>query len=232
MSVLLNMYKVIPKDQRDKAALLQSEAKLRSELTEVRSQLTSLQNSYEDLHTRYCHLQRECRVASASTTSVKREPATVEAQSVSSNLNPERKVEGVSAEPSPQEAQRTTMAAVTTDSPSATTTTIYPEGGEKSVIDKSTPVQAGSSLPPPPPPPPIQHPLMPPIPRKNSANLEEERKAWQVAELLLELQHTQRRCHTLEECVSSLQQQVATARQQEDVMLKEMEVGRSAIKHV
>ncbi|VDL20419.1 unnamed protein product, partial [Hymenolepis diminuta] len=228
MSVLLNMYKVIPKDQRDKAALLQSEAKLRSELTEVRSQLTSLQNSYDDLHTRYSHLQRECRVASASTTSVKREPSNAEAQSVSSNLNPERKVEGVSAEPSPQECQRTTMAITATDSPSATKTTIYPEGGEKLVIDKST----GSSLPPPPPPPPIQHPLMPPIPRKNSANLEEERKAWQVTELLLELQHTQRRCHTLEECVSSLQQQVATARQQEDVMLKEMEVTGQAFEDV
>ncbi|VDO07253.1 unnamed protein product [Rodentolepis nana] len=231
MSVLLNMYKVIPKDQRDKAALLQSESKLRSELTEVRNQLTSLQTSYGDLHTRYAHLQRECRIASASTTNIKREPATTEAQLVSSNFNPDRKVEGVSAEPSPQEGHGTTTTTATTDSP-VTTTTVCPEGTEKSVADKSTPTQAGLSLPPPPPPPPIQHPLMPPVPRKNSANLEEERKAWQVAELLLELQHTQRRCHTLEECVNSLQQQVATAKQQEDVMLKEMEVTGQAFEDV
>nr|CDS31993.1 E3 ubiquitin protein ligase Bre1 [Hymenolepis microstoma] len=230
MSVLLNMYKVIPKDQRDKAALLQSESKLRSELTEVRNQLTSLQTSYGDLHTRYTHLQRECRIATASTTSVKREPATAEAQ-LMSNFNPDRKVEVVSTEPSPQDGHGTTITTATTDSP-ATTTTIYPESGEKSLIDKSTPTQAGLSLPPPPPPPPIQHPLMPPIPRKNSANLEEERKAWQVAELLLELQHTQRRCHTLEECVNSLQQQVSTAKQQEDVMLKEMEVTGQAFEDV
>lgn len=215
MSVLLNMYKVIPKDQRDKAALLQSEAKLRSEVTELRSQLTSLQSNYNDLQSRYSQLQRECRTASSSVAQ------TTKLESTEQSDLPERKGEGISAEPSPQEGPSTTTGSHQSASPSITAV-VSPEGGEKSIIG------SGPSLPPPPPPPPppTPHPLMPPVPRRNSVNLEEEKKAWQIAELQIELQHAQRRCHALEQRVNTLQQHLGTARQQEDVMLKEMEVRR------
>ncbi|CAL8088833.1 unnamed protein product [Calicophoron daubneyi] len=49
MSVLLNMYKVIPKDQRDKAALLQCEAKLRSEVAEQKNEIEKLHSTVMEL---------------------------------------------------------------------------------------------------------------------------------------------------------------------------------------
>ncbi len=65
MSVLLSMYKVVPKDQRDKAALLQIEAKLRAELSEARTELAALQSSNTDLSNRLTLLQnRENRAVS------------------------------------------------------------------------------------------------------------------------------------------------------------------------
>ena len=226
MSVLLNMYKVIPKDQRDKATLLQIEAKLNKELMETRSQLADLKLANADLQARCAQLQREFRIAAATTSTLKR---SLEEQSDLAD----RKVatEGLSvstsAEPSPMEgsvAGTSTSSGATNPSHqsgsspiSGAMNAVSPEGAEKSQL-------SGSSLPPPPPPPPppAPHPLMPPVPRKS--NLDEDKKAWQLAELQQELQHTQRRCQTLEMRVSTLQQHLVTARQQEDVMLKEMEV--------
>lgn len=59
MSVLLNMYKVIPKDQRDKAALLQCEAKLRSELTVARVELERLHSTLLDVQQQNTRLQQQ-----------------------------------------------------------------------------------------------------------------------------------------------------------------------------
>ncbi|KAL5110613.1 E3 ubiquitin-protein ligase Bre1 [Taenia crassiceps] len=207
MSVLLSMYKVIPKDQRDKATLLQVEAKLRAELSEARSELVALQSANADLQARCAQLQREYRIASSSTHPLKRE---VEEQT---DLPEKKAGEGSSIahseEPSPREG----------------TNVVSPESGDK--LASTVPTLP----PPPPPPPPTPHPLMPPVPRKTS-NLDEDKKAWQVAELQQELQHTQRRCHTLEQRVSTLQQHLVTAKQQEDVMLKEMEVTGQAFEDV
>lgn len=58
MSVLLNMYKVIPKDQRDKATLLQAEAKLRAELSESRAELSQLQTVLSELQHQMTLLQK------------------------------------------------------------------------------------------------------------------------------------------------------------------------------
>lgn len=229
MSVLLSMYKVIPKDQRDKATLLQVEAKLRAELSEARSELVTLQSVNVDLQARCAQLQREYRIATSSTYPLKRE---VEEQA---DL-PEKKVAGEgsstghSDEPSPREGPVVTGSGAAGSSAtnpshqasplsiSTSTNVLSPESGDKSASAVPT------LPPPPPPPPPTPHPLMPPVPRKTS-NLDEDKKAWQVAELQQELQHTQRRCHTLEQRVSTLQQHLVTAKQQEDVMLKEMEVS-------
>ncbi|CDS42733.1 E3 ubiquitin protein ligase Bre1 [Echinococcus multilocularis] len=236
MSVLLSMYKVIPKDQRDKATLLQVEAKLRAELSEARSELATLQSVNADLQARCAQLQREYRIATSSTFPLKRE---LEEQA---DL-PEKKVAGESnstahyEEPSPREGSVATGSGAV--GPSATNPShqmsplsvstcmnvVSPESGEKSA--SAAPILP----PPPPPPPPTPHPLMPPVPRKTS-NLDEDKKAWQVAELQQELQHTQRRCHTLEQRVSTLQQHLVTAKQQEDVMLKEMEVTGQAFEDV
>uniref|UniRef100_A0A5K3FWM1 E3 ubiquitin protein ligase n=1 Tax=Mesocestoides corti TaxID=53468 RepID=A0A5K3FWM1_MESCO len=227
MSVLLSMYKVIPKDQRDKAALLQAEAKLRAELSEARSEIAALQSANADLQTRCAQLQRECRAVPAQTLKKESEEpldlgekkATVDAQS---------------SEPSPRDgatalsnsvgsSTNATNAAYQSSSPSSTfKTSISPEGDKT-----ATP----ASAPPPPPPPPPPLPLMPPVPRKTS-NLEEEKKAWRVAGLQQELLHTQRRCHSLEQRVGILQQHLITAKQQEDVMLKEMEVTGQAFEDV
>ncbi|THD22905.1 Ribosomal protein S6 kinase beta-1 [Fasciola hepatica] len=59
MSVLLNMYKVIPKDQRDKAALLQCEAKLRAELAEARIELGRLHSTLLDVQQQNTRLQQQ-----------------------------------------------------------------------------------------------------------------------------------------------------------------------------
>ncbi|VDK33220.1 unnamed protein product [Taenia asiatica] len=236
MSVLLSMYKVIPKDQRDKATLLQVEAKLRAELSEARSELVALQSVNTDLQARCAQLQREYRIAASSTYPLKRE---VEEQVDLS----EKKVAGEggstahSEEPSPREGSVVTGSGAVGSSAtnhshqtpplstSASTNVVSPESGDKSAS------AAPTLPPPPPPPPPTPHPLMPPVPRKSS-NLDEDKKAWQVAELQQELQHTQRRCHTLEQRVSTLQQHLVTAKQQEDVMLKEMEVTGQAFEDV
>ena len=224
MSVLLNMYKVIPKDQRDKATLLQIEAKLNKELLETRSQLAELQLMNADLQVRCAQLQRECRIAT-STNPVKKNLD--DQTELSERKGP---IEGASVtnstEPSPMDgsvAGTSTSSGATNPSHqsasppiSGALNAVSPEGGDKQSLGST------SLPPPPPPPPPAPHPLMPPIPRKSS--LEEDKKAWQLAELQQELQHTQRRCQTLEMRVSTLQQHLVTARQQEDVMLKEMEV--------
>ncbi|VDP46401.1 unnamed protein product [Echinostoma caproni] len=53
------MYKVIPKDQRDKAALLQCEAKLRSELAEARVELGRLHSTILDVQQQNTRLQQQ-----------------------------------------------------------------------------------------------------------------------------------------------------------------------------
>ncbi len=63
-------------------------------------------------------------------------------------------------------------------------------------------------------------------PAATATNPEEEKKTWRVAELRQELEHFLRKCHSLEQRVATQQQHLVTARQQEDVMLKEMEVSR------
>lgn len=58
MSVLLSMYKLVPKDQRDKATLLQAEAKLRNELSNAAAEIAALQTSNSELSRRLHQIQK------------------------------------------------------------------------------------------------------------------------------------------------------------------------------
>lgn len=50
MKLLLDMYKGVSKDQRDKVQLMATEKKLRSEIEELRNQMKKIQVTFDDLN--------------------------------------------------------------------------------------------------------------------------------------------------------------------------------------
>nr|CAH8849522.1 unnamed protein product [Trichobilharzia regenti] len=171
MSVLLNMYKVIPKDQRDKAALLQCEAKLRAELSDAKSEIDKLNNTIRELQTQVkIQQQRKQSLTSPGETSLKMSPAERGSTSLG-NIPPSL------SKP--------------------------PKLGLTSPDEKSTNL-TGS--------------LQSGKPKVSASD-------WQISELQMELYLIKRKSQNTEEQLKLHQQRLAAAKQQEDVLLKEMEVS-------
>ncbi|KAL7065329.1 hypothetical protein AAHC03_04684 [Spirometra sp. Aus1] len=239
MSVLLNMYKVIPKDQRDKACLLQAEAKLRSELAEARAELSQLQTAYSDLQFQNLQLQKRLAAAlqtgggavdsassSSTPTAVKRE-------------EPEGATTAGGCSPLPQPLSPVVMdvpAVTTTVTTGTTTVSAFPaspaiKGSPMSVTSPGSSLGGGGGNENPATATPTSSSGAAVAPNSVQA-LEAEKRVWQVTELQLELQHAQRKCASLQEQVNVQQQRLVTAKQQEDVLLKEMEVTGQAFEDV
>uniref|UniRef100_A0A0V0J9A2 E3 ubiquitin protein ligase n=1 Tax=Schistocephalus solidus TaxID=70667 RepID=A0A0V0J9A2_SCHSO len=239
MSVLLNMYKVIPKDQRDKACLLQAEAKLRSELAESRAELSQLQTAYSDLQFQNLQLQKRLSTALQSSGGAVDSTSSSSTPTTMKREEPESSATTGGCSPLPQP-----LSPVVMDAPTASTTvttgitTISAFSASPAI--KCSPMSItspGSSLgggggg---------EHPATATptsssgatLPSNSVQALEAEKRVWQVTELQLELQHAQRKCASLQEQVNVQQQRLVTAKQQEDVLLKEMEVTGQAFEDV
>ncbi|CAH8849059.1 unnamed protein product [Trichobilharzia szidati] len=170
MSVLLNMYKVIPKDQRDKAALLQCEAKLRAELSDAKSEIDKLNSTIRELQTQVkIQQQRKQSLTSPVETSLKMSPAergSTSLGNIPSSLSKPSKVGLISPD-------------------------------EKNTNLAGT-LQCGK-------------------PKVSASD-------WQISELQMELYLIKRKSQNIEEQLKLHQQRLAAAKQQEDVLLKEMEI--------
>ncbi|KAH8878208.1 E3 ubiquitin-protein ligase [Schistosoma japonicum] len=163
MSVLLNMYKVIPKDQRDKAALLQCEAKLRAELTDARNEIDKLHATIKDLQSLQAKLQQQRKptLESPAETNLKMSPAERALASTHTGLvSPDEKGSNVS--------------------------------GSMTII--------------------------------SSGKCKITASDWQVSELQMELYSVRRKSQSVEDQLKLHQQRLVAAKQQEDVLLKEMEI--------
>ncbi|TNN20610.1 Ribosomal protein S6 kinase beta-1 isoform 3 [Schistosoma japonicum] len=175
MSVLLNMYKVIPKDQRDKAALLQCEAKLRAELTDARNEIEKLHATIKDLQSLQAKLQQQRKptLESPAETNLKMSPA--ERALASTH---------VSIPPSPSKTCKTGL--------------VSPDEKGSNVSGSMTIISSGKC--------------------KITAS------DWQVSELQMELYSVRRKSQSVEDQLKLHQQRLVAAKQQEDVLLKEMEI--------
>lgn len=175
MSVLLNMYKVIPKDQRDKAALLQCEAKLRGELADARNEIDKLHATIKDLQSQQTKMQQQRK------------------STLTSPIEPNLKM-------SPAERSLTSHGNISL-SPSKTCKTglVSPEEKSSSISGSLPITSCGKS--------------------KISAS------DWQISELQMELYIVRRKSQSVEEQLKLHQQRLVAAKQQEDVLLKEMEVS-------
>ncbi|RTG89619.1 E3 ubiquitin-protein ligase BRE1 [Schistosoma bovis] len=174
MSVLLNMYKVIPKDQRDKAALLQCEAKLRGELADARNEIDKLHATIKDLQSQQTKMQQQRK------------------STLTSPIEPNLKM-------SPAERSLTSYGNIPL-SPSKTCKTglLSPEEKSSSISGSLPITSCGKS--------------------KISAS------DWQISELQMELYIVRRKSQSVEEQLKLHQQRLVAAKQQEDVLLKEMEI--------
>ncbi|CAH8548915.1 unnamed protein product [Schistosoma margrebowiei] len=174
MSVLLNMYKVIPKDQRDKAALLQCEAKLRGELADARNEIDKLHATIKDLQSQQTKMQQQRK------------------STLTSPIEPNLKM-------SPAERSLTSHGNIPL-SPSKTCKTglVSPEEKSSSISGSLPITSCGKS--------------------KISAS------DWQISELQMELYIVRRKSQSVEEQLKLHQQRLVAAKQQEDVLLKEMEI--------
>ncbi|OON18284.1 protein kinase domain protein [Opisthorchis viverrini] len=187
MSVLLNMYKVIPKDQRDKAALLQCEAKLRSELNETKAELEKLQANFSELQQQNIPEHTppvQCITAGGASGIILPDRLTA------TSLSPSTSSQRTSIMVSPDEK--------VSSGPSSTRTPPPSQVGP-------SPVTVPGKLPF------LQH---------------------SFAELQLELQLIQRRRQSLEVQLDLCQHRLLAAQQQEEVLLKEMEVTGQAFEDV
>ncbi|CAH8498523.1 unnamed protein product [Schistosoma turkestanicum] len=174
MSVLLNMYKVIPKDQRDKAALLQCEAKLRGELTDAKNEIDKLNATIRDLQSQQTKMQQQRKSALTSP--------------IELNLKM-----------SPAERSLTTHGSI-------------PQSPSKSCkIGLVSPDEKASSV-----------SGYPPITSCGKSKI--SASDWQISELQMELYIVRRKSQSIEEQLKLHQQRLVAAKQQEDVLLKEMEI--------
>ncbi|KAF8568694.1 hypothetical protein P879_05189 [Paragonimus westermani] len=195
MSVLLNMYKVIPKDQRDKAALLQCEAKLRSEVADLKCDLEKLQANHTETQQQNARLTQQLQLLQQ------------QLQQRGARESPFPKASPVERTPPIQSAafapDRTNLGLVTA-SPSAISqkAALFSPDDQKSVSGR-TPPQANSVI----------NPVT-------------------IPGLRLELQITRRRRQSLEGHLELYQHRLLVAQQQEEVLLKEMEVTGQAFEDV
>ncbi|KAF7260579.1 hypothetical protein EG68_02072 [Paragonimus skrjabini miyazakii] len=195
MSVLLNMYKVIPKDQRDKAALLQCEAKLRSEVADLKCDLEKLQTNHTEMQQQNARLTQQLQLLQQQLQQrVTRESPFPKASPVERTPP----IQGAAFPP-----DRTTMGLVTA-SPSASSQKpgLFSPDDQKPVSGR-TPPQANSVI----------NPVT-------------------IPGLRLELQITRRRRQSLEGHLELYQHRLLAAQQQEEVLLKEMEVTGQAFEDV
>ncbi|TGZ58632.1 hypothetical protein CRM22_009536 [Opisthorchis felineus] len=211
MSVLLNMYKVIPKDQRDKAALLQCEAKLRSELNDTKTELEKLQASFSELQQQNIRLtqqqQQFQQQLQQKSPFLRASPAehTPPIQGITgggaSGILPPDRLTATSLSPSTS-SQRTNI-----------------------MVSPDEKVSSGPSSARTPPP-----SQMGPSPVTVPGKLPFMQHSF--AELQLELQLIQRRRQSLEVQLDLCQHRLLAAQQQEEVLLKEMEVTGQAFEDV
>ncbi|CAH8541481.1 unnamed protein product [Heterobilharzia americana] len=174
MSVLLNMYKVIPKDQRDKAALLQCEAKLRAELSDARNEIDKLHSTIREFQAQQVKIQQH------------RKPVLLSPNETTPKMSPaERGLTSVGSIP-----------------PSPKPSKVSPD-------EKSTNMSIGSC-----------------------AKSKLAASDWQISELQMELYLVRRKSQSTEEQLKLHQQRLADAKQQEDVVLKEMEITVQAFEDV
>ncbi|GAA31256.2 E3 ubiquitin-protein ligase Bre1 [Clonorchis sinensis] len=210
MSVLLNMYKVIPKDQRDKAALLQCEAKLRSELNDTKTELEKLQTNFSELQQQNIRLtqqqQQFQQQLQQKSPFLKASPAeqTPPIQSITGG--------GASGILLPDRLTATSLSPST----SSQRTNIMVSPDEKASGPSSTRTPPPSQVGPSPVTVPGKLPFM----------------QYSFAELQLELQLIQRRRQSLEVQLDLCQHRLLAAQQQEEVLLKEMEVTGQAFEDV
>lgn len=233
MSVLLNMYKVIPKDQRDKASLLQAEAKLRSELTEARAEIIQLQTIVIELQQQHVQTQKRLQTSAG---------LTVDNASASSHASKSDNVFSFSPSASPSVPQipgashtqfsslgqqsapsalgTLHIASATLSSPASGSTLLKLNVTASPMA--SSPVSSLSSA--------MCDQLH--AQTATAATGESDKRVWQVAELQLEGKRLMRKCMTFEEQLNVCQQRLVTAKQQEDVLLKEIEVTGQAFEDV
>ncbi|KAF6774388.1 hypothetical protein AHF37_08052 [Paragonimus kellicotti] len=195
MSVLLNMYKVIPKDQRDKAALLQCEAKLRSEVADLKCDLEKLQTNHTEVQQQNARLTQQLQLLQQQLQQrVARESPFPKASPVERTPP----IQGAAFPP-----DRSTLGLVTA-SPSASSQkpALFSPDDQKPVSGR-TPPQSNSVI----------NPVT-------------------IPGLRLELQITRRRRQSLEGHLELYQHRLLAAQQQEEVLLKEMEVTGQAFEDV
>ncbi|CAH8484562.1 unnamed protein product [Dicrocoelium dendriticum] len=202
MSVLLNMYKVIPKDQRDKAALLQCEAKLRSELSDAKEEIEKLRSCLLEAQQQNARLVQQ------------QQQLSLQQQKTVARGSPYPKVSPIEHTPPSAHVNTTGVptnidrCAVTAASP----TTGSQRGNPMLSPDEKLSASGSTSRTPP-------HSQVGSYPTS-------------VPELQMELQLSRRRRQTLETQLELCQNRLLAAQQQEEVLLKEMEVTGQAFEDV